>query len=560
MEQYREKYECWKTNAFFDKETRAELAALNDEKEIRERFYKDLEFGTGGLRGILGAGSNRMNKYNVRKATTGFGLFLLEKYGDEAKRRGIAVAHDCRRFSAEFAKETALTMNALGIPVCLYEMISATPLLSFTVCDLNCVGGVVITASHNPKIYNGYKAYDETGCQLNLEDADAVIAKVNATDITKTVIMNETDAKEAGLLHILDEKELERFLAAVQEQAHPTDAAAKRELKIVYTPLHGAGCVPVQEVLKRQGFAHVSPVEAQCVPDGSFPTVVSPNPEEKTALTMAIAQAKAEGAELVLATDPDSDRIGIAVWNPEEKDFQLFSGNQTGAMLADYILTRRASSISPKTRLITTIVTSSFGPACAASHGVATDLVLTGFKHICGKINAYEKTGEAEFFMGYEESYGYMTGNYVRDKDGVLSAMLIAEMAAYYKAQGKNLCQVLDGLYEKHGYYLDMQDSYYFEGIEGAEKIRSINAGLREIGTDLMPGIREIKDYSSGIDGLPGSDVLKYFFADGSWIAIRPSGTEPKIKLYYCIHAKTREEAEVLLKDKKACMDRFVNA
>lgn len=557
MADYREKYEFWKNNEFFDEATRAELAAISDEKEIEDRFYKDLEFGTGGLRGILGAGSNRMNKYNIRKATTGFGRFLLEKWGDEAKTRGIAIGHDCRNYSPEFAREVALTMNALGIPAYLYPTLSATPLLSFTVRHLNCVGGVEITASHNPSIYNGYKAYDETGCQLGIEDADAVIAKVNAVDITKTTAMEYTPAIYSGMLNYIGQEVMEAYLAAVQEQAHETDAAAKAALKIVYTPLHGCGNYPVREVLKRQGFENVSPVAAQCVEDGNFPTVKSPNPEEKTALTMAIEQARSEGAELVLATDPDSDRIGIAVWDGE--DFRLFSGNQTGAMLIDYVLTRRRAGINDKTRLITTIVTSEFGPAVAASHGVKSELVLTGFKHICGKMNEFEKTGEAEPFMGYEESYGYLVGTYARDKDGVLAAMLIAEMAAYYKAQGKNLCQVLDGLYEKLGCYLDVQTSYYFEGKEGAEKIRSINAGLRSVGKDLMPGISEIKDYAPGIDGLPAQDCLKYYFEDGSWVAIRPSGTEPKIKLYYCIHAENKAAAGAMLAEKKACMDAFVN-
>ena len=558
MSDYREKYEFWRDNEFFDAETRAELAALTDEKEIEERFYKDLEFGTGGLRGILGAGSNRMNKYNVRKATTGFGQFLLEKWGDEAKKRGIAVGFDCRNYSPDFALEVALTMNALGIPAFLYPQLSATPLLSFTVRHLNCVGGVEITASHNPSIYNGYKAYDETGCQLGIADADAVIAKVNAVDITKTVAMDQVEAIMSGLLKFIEPSVTEAYLAAVQEQANPTDAAAKAALKIVYTPLHGCGNYPVREVLKRQGFEHVSPVEAQCVADGNFPTVKSPNPEEKTALTMAIEQARVEGADVVIATDPDSDRIGIAVWDGE--DFRLFSGNQTGAMIVDYVLTRRADRITDKTRLVTTIVTSEFGPAVAASHGVGSELVLTGFKHICGKMNEWDRTGEYKAFMGYEESYGYIVGTYARDKDGVLASMLIAEMAAYYKAQGKNLCQVLDGLYEKLGYYLDVQTSYYFEGKEGAEKIASINAGLRKVGKDLMPGISKIKDFAPGIDGLPAQDCLKYFFEDGSWLAIRPSGTEPKIKLYYCIHAKSKAEAEAMLADKKARMDAFVNA
>ncbi len=558
MRNYRDIYEFWKNDSFFDEQTRAELAAISDEKEIEERFYRDLSFGTGGLRGIIGAGSNRMNRYTVRRASTGFARFLLDKFGEDAKKRGVAIARDSRNFSAEFAEETALTMCAMGIPAYLFDELSSTPLLSFTVRELGCVGGVVITASHNPKEYNGYKAYDETGCQLGVEDADAVIRCVDATEMTSTRLMDKSEALNKGLLHILGNDIVEKHLEAVQEQAHETDPAAKAALKIVYTPLHGCGNYPVREVLRRQAYSSVSVVEAQCVPDGNFPTVTSPNPEEKSALEMALAQARAESAELVLATDPDSDRIGIAVRDGE--DFRLISGNQVGALLVDYVLTRRAERITPKTRLITTIVTSEFGRAAAALHGVKTDLVLTGFKHICGRMNEYAANGEAVPFMGYEESYGYLVGSYARDKDGILSAMLIAEMTAYYASLGKTLCDVLKELYAKTGYYLDTQSNYYFHGKEGAEKISAMNDKLRRMGKDLMPGIVEIKDYEAGIDGLPPSDVLKYFFEDGSWLAIRPSGTEPKIKIYYCMHAENREAAEDLLKDKKLRMDAFVDS
>ena len=556
MGNYREIYNFWKNDPFFDEGTRAELAALTDEKEIEDRFYRELEFGTAGLRGIMGAGANRMNQYNVRRATTGYADFLLETYGEDAKRRGIAIAFDSRNHSREFALETALTMAARGIPAYLFTILSATPLLSFAVRHLHCCGGVVITASHNPKEYNGYKAYDETGCQLGIEDAAAVIDCVGKVDITKTCIMPEAEAREKGLLRDIGRDVLDAFEAAVETQAHPLDAAAKAALHIVYSPLHGVGNVPVREVLAHQGFTGVSVVEAQAVPDGNFTTVRSPNPEERDALSMAIAQAEQEDADLVLSTDPDSDRVGIAV---KGKDgFRLFSGNQTGALLVNYVLTRRAETLNDKSTLVKTVVTSDFGADIAREKGLQVVDVLTGFKFIGDRMNRYEKDHSHEFVMGYEESYGYLVGGHARDKDAVVASMLICEMAAYYLAQGKTLIDVLEELYAKYGMYLDAVNSYTLAGKDGAERIRAISAELREKGVSLMEDVTELLDYTKGIGDLPKADVLKYRFTDGSWMAVRPSGTEPKIKVYYSVRRPTREEAETVLAARRAVMDALI--
>lgn len=541
---YKKVYEFWKTDNFFDNDTKAELAALTDEKEIEDRFYRDLEFGTGGLRGILGAGSNRMNKYNVRRATTGFAQFLKEAFGEEAARdRGVAIAFDCRNGSREFAKAAALTMAAAGIKAYLFTILSATPLLSYTVRKLGCVGGVVVTASHNPKEYNGYKAYDSTGCQLGLEDAAAVIEKVGKVDITSTVVMDEAEAKEKGLLVEIDEDILEAFVNDVQKQAHELPAAAKEALSVVYSPLHGAGFEPVTRVLSRQGFNNVAVVKEQTVEDGNFSTVRSPNPEERDALSMCIELAGKQGADIAMATDPDSDRIGIAV-RAADGSYQLFTGNQTGALLVNYVLERRKAGLTKDNVVVKTIVTSELGADIAKSYGLTTFDVLTGFKFIGALMNRMEKEGKLKFVMGYEESYGYLVGPHARDKDAVVSAMMICEMAAYYKAQGKSLIDVLEELYKKFGYYLDRLESFTLKGKDGQEKIASIMAELRKRGKDLMSGIAEVKDYSKGCDGLPKSDVLKYIYDDGSWMAVRPSGTEPKIKIYYSIKCATMAKSE----------------
>ena len=558
MGNYCETFEYWKNDPFFDDATRTELAALTDEREIEDRFYRDLEFGTGGLRGVMGAGTNRMNRYTVRRATTGFAQFLFDTYGDAAKTRGVAIAFDSRNHSREFAREAALTMAAAGIPAYLFTILSATPLLSFAVRHLGCAGGIVVTASHNPKEYNGYKAYDETGCQLGLEDAAAVIKRVEAVDITATRAMEEDAARAAGLYHEIGRDVLDAFEAAVETQAHELPAAARAALRIVYSPLHGTGNVPVREVLAHQGFTGIQVVSAQEQPDGNFSTVRSPNPEERDALRLAIEQAEREGADLVLGTDPDCDRVGIAVRGRD--GFQLFSGNQTGALLVNYVLTRRAASLTPKSTLVKTIVTSEFGADIARKHGLQVVDTLTGFKFIGDRMNRYEKDGSHEFVMGYEESYGYLVGTHARDKDAVVASMLICEMAAYYLAQGKTLIDVLEELYQEYGMYLDALDSYTLKGKDGAERIHAISAELRRRGAALMEDVTELLDYTQGIGDLPKSDVLKYRFADGSWMAVRPSGTEPKIKVYYSVRRPTREEAEKTLAGRRAVMNALIQA
>ena len=558
MENYRETFAYWKNSSFFDEATRAELAALTDEREIEDRFYRDLEFGTGGLRGVMGAGTNRMNRYTVRRATAGFAQFLLDTYGEAAKTRGVAIAYDSRNHSAEFAREAALTMAAAGIPAYLFTILSATPLLSFAVRHLGCAGGIVVTASHNPKEYNGYKAYDETGCQLGLEDAAAVIRRVEAVDIPSARVMDEQAARASGLLHDIGRDVLDAFEAAVERQAHELPDGTRAALKIVYSPLHGTGNVPVREVLAHQGFTGVQVVAAQEKPDGDFSTVRSPNPEERDALRLAMEQAEREGADLVLGTDPDCDRVGIAVRGAN--GFQLFSGNQTGALLVNYILTRRAAFLNAKSTLVKTIVTSEFGADIARKHGLQVVDTLTGFKFIGDRMNRYEKDGTHDFVMGYEESYGYLVGTHARDKDAVLASMLICEMAAYYLAGGKTLVDVLEELYREYGMYLDVLDSYTLKGKDGAERIRAVSAELRQRGASLMEDVTELLDYTKGIDDLPKSDVLKYRFKDGSWMAVRPSGTEPKIKVYYSVRRPTRAEAEEALAARRAVMNALIDA
>lgn len=554
---YRKTYELWKSDPFFDEETRAEIAALTDEKEIRERFYKDIEFGTGGLRGILGAGSNRMNKYNIRRASTGFAKHLLEKFGDEAKKRGVAVAFDCRNFSEEFAKETALTMAYFGIPAYLFDRLSATPLLSFTVRDLGCVGGIVITASHNPPEYNGYKAYDETGCQLLPDDADKVTENFKAVDIRSTRVADEDEAAAAGLLRALGEEEVVRFIEAVENQAHPLSAEAKSSLGVIFTPLHGAGCEPVKKVMENQGYTKLAVVEEQAVPDGNFTTVKSPNPEDPGAFKMGIELAKKLGADIVVATDPDADREGAAVRHEEE--FVLLTGNQMAALLVAYIIERRKDELNPKSTIVKSIVTGELGADIAKKNGIKVMNTLTGFKFIGDLMNGFEEDKMNEYLFGYEESYGVLAGTHARDKDAVVATMLICEMAAYHKERGKTLVDVLYELYSEYGYYNDVTTSYTLKGIDGSEKIKRISANLREKGTALMDDIVELKDYETGIEGLPKSDVLKYIFKDGSWMAVRPSGTEPKIKVYYGVKRNTKEEAEAVFEARKAVMDEVVD-
>lgn len=538
---YREKYNLWLT---FDEDTKNELMSITDEKEIEDRFYKDLAFGTGGLRGIMGAGSNRMNKYTVGKATLGLANYLKSKNSGDLK---VALAYDSRNNSAFFAKTAAGIFASCGFKVYLYETLVPVPVLSFTTHYLGCTAGVMITASHNPKEYNGYKVYDSKGCQFCTEDAKNAIEYINAIEDFSSIPFSDSDEG----ITMIGENVLSEYLKQVAKQSVYTE---KSDLKIVYTPLHGTGNIPVRRML--QGM-DVTVVKEQELPDGNFSTVRSPNPEEKDALNIAIEKAKEIGADLVLGTDPDCDRVGIAVKDGD--DYVLFTGNQTGALLVKFVLTMHKSELNPKSTLIKTIVTSELGANIGRKFGLNIEETLTGFKYIGDKINKYEETGEREFVIGYEESYGYLVGTHARDKDAVVSSMLICQMAAWYKNHGKTLVDGLNEIYDEYGYYLDYLDSFVLKGKDGAEKIQSLMVLFRNTGKDLFDGIKEIIDFKDGIRDLPKENVLKYIFEDGSWLAVRPSGTEPKIKVYYSIVDKDRDNAKHRLETIRTKIKSMIN-
>lgn len=543
---YKEKYRQW---LGFDEDTKAELLAITDEKEIEDRFYKDLEFGTGGLRGIMGAGANRMNKYTVSKATQGLADYLNAEFDGE---KSVAIAHDSRNNSRQFAIYAAEVLCANGIKVYLYDTLMPTPVLSFTVRYLGCTAGAVVTASHNPKEYNGYKIYDDTGCQLCPDQANKVIGYVNAIEDLKAVPhMDLDEAAEKGLYQSIGSEVLDAFLKEVKKQSlyeEPSD------IKIVYTPLHGTGNIPVRKILEGM---NVSVVKEQELPDGNFSTVRSPNPEEKDALTLALKQAEREDADLVFGTDPDCDRIGAGV--KHDGKYVLITGNQMGALLVNFVLNMKKDSLNSKSTLVKTIVTSELGANIARSFGLQIAETLTGFKYIGDQINRYEKSGEREFVIGYEESYGYLVGTHARDKDAVVSSMLVCQMAAYYYNQGKTLIDALNDIYDEYGYYLDSLDTFVLKGIEGAQKIRSLMTEFRENGSKFFNNIKEVYDFSKGIADLPKENVLKYIFEDGSWLAIRPSGTEPKLKVYYSIQDKSRENAHARLDALKSHLHEIIN-
>ena len=537
---YKEKYQQWLT---FDEDTKAELSAITDEKEIEDRFYKDLAFGTGGLRGIMGAGSNRMNKYTVGKATYGLSQYIKSKNSGELS---VALAYDSRNNSAYFAHVAADIFSGQGFKVYLFEFLVPVPVLSFATAHLGCTAGVMLTASHNPKEYNGYKVYDSKGCQFCTEDAKGAIECINAIE-DYTAIPFEGKAEN---INMVGEDVLSAFLAKVKEQSVYEEPS---ELKIVYTPLHGTGNIPVRRMLEGM---NVTVVKEQEMPDGNFSTVRSPNPEEKDALTIAIEKAKEIGADLVLGTDPDCDRVGIAVKSGDE--YVLFTGNQTGALLVKFILEMKKATLTSKSTLVKTIVTSELGANIGRSYGLQCEETLTGFKYIGDKINKYEASGEQEFIIGYEESYGYLVGTHARDKDAVVSSMLICQMAAYYHNQGKTLVDALEDIYAEYGYYLDHLDSFVLKGKDGAEKIADLMVYFRDKGMDLFDGLEEVIDYSKGIADLPKENVLKFLWKNGSWMAVRPSGTEPKIKVYYSVQADTREESKARLAEYKSVIDNII--
>ncbi|CEO12829.1 phosphoglucomutase [[Clostridium] sordellii] len=541
---YMDLYKEWTTNLYFDETTRLELMNIEDNiSEIEERFYKNLEFGTAGLRGIIGAGTNRINDYTVSRATCGLANYIIKNVGEKGRNRGVVIAHDSRYKSREFCIQAANTLAACGIKAYIFNSLRTTPELSYAVRSLNCIAGIVITASHNPPEYNGYKVYWEDGAQVMPDIANKITEEVNKIqDYSKIPTINENQKQ---IIVMIDEKQDTKFIEAVKQQF--IGKHIKEDLKIVYTPLCGTGNVPIKRVLNEVGFKNILVVKEEEHPDPNFAGIKYPNPEDKKALERGIKLAKKENADLVIATDPDCDRVGIAVKTSIDK-YELLTGNQIGALLVDYVLSNLESknSIPENSTIIKTIVTSELGARVAKSYGVDCLNVLTGFKFIGDKIKEFEKTNEKHFIMGFEESYGYLIGTHARDKDGVVASMLIADMTSYWKSRGMNLHDALLALYKKHGYFIEDMISINLSGIEGIKKIEKIINDfrinhLKEI-TNMK--VLEVKDYEKGIDGLPKSNVLKFILEHDSWIAIRPSGTEPKLKVYIGICGESIESLE----------------
>ena len=532
---YRKEFERWMSSDKVSEDVKNEIRNA-DEKDIEDRFYRELEFGTGGLRGVMGAGTNRMNIYTVRKATQGLALEILDN-GEEYAKRGVAVAYDSRNNSDKFALECAKVLCANGIKTYLFDSLRPTPELSFAVRHLNCARGIVITASHNPKEYNGYKVYGEDGGQIPPETADVIIRYINNTDIFDDIKICESP----DYISIGEDVDCE-YINAVKEQSLGIDFPD--DFKAVYTPIHGSGNLLVRRVLDEIGVKNVFVVPEQEAPDGDFPTVVSPNPENHEAFTIAIKYAKEQNADIVFGTDPDSDRIGVVV-RKSNGEYAVLNGNQTGSLLCEFILRKRNenNTLPEESAVVKTIVTTEMVRAVAQSFGAECVDVLTGFKFIGEKIKEYESEGKNDkFIFGLEESYGYLKGSYARDKDAVVASMLVCQLAADLKAHGKTLYDGLVELFEKYGYYREALETKTYKGIEGAEKIKSIMNRFR---TEALPfEIERMLDYSNGIDGLPKSDVLKFFLKDGAWFAVRPSGTEPKVKLYIGVRGSSEENAQ----------------
>ena len=540
---YRTEYEKWLESDKVSEREKQELQRL-DEKEIEDSFYRELEFGTGGLRGVMGIGTNRMNIYTVRKATQGLALEILDK-GEEYAKKGVVIAYDSRNNSSLFAMECARVLCANNIKTYLFESLRPTPELSFSVRHLGCARGIVITASHNPKEYNGYKVYGEDGGQIPPEVADVIIGYINKTDVFEDVKISEEPC------YISVGEDVDRaYIDAVKGES--LNVEIPEDFKVIYTPIHGSGNMPVRRVLEEIGVKNVFVVPEQEKPDGNFPTVKSPNPENAEAFTVAIEYAKEKNADIVIGTDPDSDRIGVVVKKPDG-EFEVLNGNQTGVLLCDFILREKkaAGTLPKEAAVVKTIVTTEMIRAVAADYGVETIDVLTGFKFIGEKIKEFEEVGKKEkYIFGLEESYGYLKGSYARDKDAVVAAMLICQLAGELKNEGKTLYDKLVELYERYGYFIETLETKTYTGIEGADKIKAIMKRYREEALPL--DIENVIDYSNGVCGLPKSDVLKFFLKDGSWFAVRPSGTEPKIKFYFGIKGKSYQECREKTENIKA--------
>ncbi len=558
-------YEQWLNDPLIDDETKAELKSIADQPaEIEDRFFRELTFGTGGLRGVIGAGTNRMNRYIVGKATQGLAQYVLKKKAGSGTP-SVVIAHDSRRCSPEFALEAALVLAGNGIKAYLFEDLRPTPELSFAVRHLGADAGIVITASHNPPEYNGYKVYNQHGGQLVPAEANEVIEEISKlSSFAEIRRMTREEAERQGLLVWIGEEVDAAYIDEVVSVSRRPEAirAVGDELKIIYTPLHGTGHQPVVRALQKAGFTNVRVVEEQAVPDGNFPTVKSPNPEEREAFTLALEIAKQQGADLIIGTDPDADRMGAVVMN-SEGEYVILTGNQSGAIMVDYLLgsMKESGDLPQNGAVIKTIVTSEMGAKIAESYGAKVLNTLTGFKYIGELMTKFEQTGEHTFLFGYEESYGYLAGNYARDKDAVVAALLIAEAAAYYKTQGKTLYEVLLELYERYGYYQEQLESRTMKGKDGLERIGRVMEEFRQSPPQTVAGVNvvEVKDYLPGIDGLPPENVLKFFLEDGSWFCLRPSGTEPKIKVYFAVRgtslANAKERLEKLVREVMARVD-----
>jgi phosphoglucomutase len=543
----RDGYQMWLEDPSIDRTTKEELRAIGtDAKEIEDRFYKDLEFGTGGLRGIVGAGTNRINIYTVGRASQGLAEYALQT---APANPSIVIAYDSRNMSPEFALESALVFAGNGVKAYVFESLRPTPELSFAVRHLAASAGVVVTASHNPPEYNGYKAYGPDGGQLTPNAAEQVISLVQGVDsFNKVKKLSRSEAESQGLLEWIGEDIDRAYLAAVTGVSQNPQIVKQisPEFRIIYTPLHGAGNLPVRQALRTIGFEQVQVVAKQEQPDPQFSTVKSPNPEEKEAFTLAIEQAKAWNAEIIIGTDPDCDRMGAVVKDPKGEYFVL-TGNQSGAIMVNYLLEsmKERGALPSNGIVIKTIVTSEMGAAIAKHYGISTLNTLTGFKYIGEKMTEYEQTGEHEFLFGYEESYGYLAGKYARDKDAVVASMLICEAAAYYKKQGKTLYDVLQELYMSFGYFLEKLESKTLKGKDGVEQIgRMMEAWRLDPPVDIQgKRVEVMEDYSKGIHGLPKENVLKFKLEDGSWFCLRPSGTEPKIKFYFAVQGSSEQQA-----------------
>ena len=577
--EFQEKYNYWRTSETFDEQVHQELESIkNDENEIKERFYKDLEFGTAGLRGVIGAGTNRMNKYTVTKATQGLANYIL-KTGKQDK--GVVIAFDSRRFSPEFSEWAALCLNANGIKTFRFETLRPTPVLSFAVRELGCVAGIVVTASHNPPEYNGYKVYWEDGAQIVPPIDGEIISEVNAiTDYSTIKMMDIEEAKAAGLYNVVGEELDRKYIDTLKSLVLNPDVlkTAAKDLKIVYTPLHGTGNIPVQTVLKELGFENVYVVPEQEQPDGEFPTVSYPNPEDPKAFALALDLAKKVDADIILANDPDADRLGVFVKKSkgncecgdecdcgddcncsEEPEYEMFTGNMSALFIAEYELSqKKEKGILPENgAMITTIVSSDLTKAMAKEYNMKLFEVLTGFKWIGEKIKQFEQAGgNYQYVFGFEESYGCLVGTHARDKDGIVAVMATCEAAAYYKSKGISALEQMENIYKKYGYYKEGQIALTFKGIEGAEKIKSIMDKLRSNPPTELAGlkVKEFRDYQANVvkdlttgetkeTGLPKSNVLYFDLENSSWCCVRPSGTEPKIKFYCGVCTDSAEKS-----------------